>query len=95
MALRPQGERIGEVIARHGRMSPEARRHGKKLLVVARVQLLLLFLVVANMVLKPTADEPWTLAVLAAILAAAMAAGAAVMRRPLASDTPPAAAGRI
>ena len=87
--LRPQGERMGAIIARHGPTSPEARRHGKKLLVVGRVQLLLLFLVVADMVIKPTTDDPWTLVALAAILAAAMAAGAAVMRRALVEGTPP------
>lgn len=86
--LRPQGERMGEIIAHHGPGSPEARRHGKKLLVVARVQLVLLFLVVADMVLKPTTDDPWTLVVLAVILLAAMAVGAAVLRRPAAAATP-------
>ncbi len=85
--LRPQGEKMGEIIARHGPRSPEAQRHGKKLLVIARVQLLLLFLVVADMVLKPTTDNPWTLAVLGAILMAAIAAGAAVVRRPFVADT--------
>ena len=87
--LKPQAERMSEVIARHGPTSREARRHGKKLLVVGRVQLLLLFLVVADMVIKPTTGDPWTLVVLAAILAAAMAAGAAVMRRELVDGTPP------
>ena len=79
--LRPQGQKMGEIIVRHGPGSPEARQHGKKLLVVSRVQLLLLFLVVADMVLKPTAEDPWTVVVLAAILVAAIAAGAAVLRR--------------
>ena len=79
--LRPQGQKMGEIIGRHGPGSPEARQHGKKLLVVSRVQLLLLFLVVADMVLKPTAEDPWTVVVLAAILVAAIAAGAAVLRR--------------
>jgi uncharacterized membrane protein len=92
--LKPQGERMGAIIAEHGPMSPEARRHGKKLLIVGRVQLLLLFLVVADMVLKPTSDDPWTVVVLAAILAAAIVAGASVMRRPLGADMPAAVAER-
>ncbi len=79
--LRPQGDKMGEVIARHGPTSPEARRHGKRLLVVGRVQLLLLFLIVVDMVLKPTGDDPWTLVVLGAILVAAIVAGAAAVRR--------------
>ncbi|HEV2712193.1 MAG TPA: DUF2269 family protein [Gaiellaceae bacterium] len=90
--LRPQGQRMGEIVARHGPTSPEARRHGKKLLVVARVQLLLLFLVVADMVLKPTSDDPWTLVVLAAILAVGIVAGAVVMRRPIGAEPSPAVA---
>lgn len=85
--LRPQGERMGEIIARHGPTSPQARRHGKRLLVVGRVQLLLLYLVVADMVLKPTGDDPWTVVVLAAILAAAIVAGAVAMRRSAAGET--------
>jgi uncharacterized membrane protein len=91
--LRPQGEKMGEIIARHGPTSPEALRHGKKLLVVARVQLLTLFLVVADMVLKPTTDDPWTVVVLAGILAAAIAAGVAVVRRPLELPSDPAVRG--
>jgi uncharacterized membrane protein len=79
--LKPQGERMGAIIAEHGPTSPEARRHGKKLLVVARMQLLLLFVVVADMVLKPTGDDPWTLVVFAAILVAAAALGIASVRR--------------
>jgi uncharacterized membrane protein len=81
--VKPQGEKMGEIIARHGPASPEALRHGKKLLVVARVELLALFLVVADMVLKPSTDDPWTVVVLAAILAVAVGAGVAVVRRPL------------
>jgi hypothetical protein len=54
------------------------------------VQLLALFLVVADMVLKPTSDDPWTLVVLAAILVVAAAAGALSLRRaPLAPAPEP------
>jgi uncharacterized membrane protein YqjE len=56
----------------------------KRLLaIVSRVQLLSLFLVVADMVLKPTSDDPWELVVLAAILVVAAAAGAWTIRKPL------------
>jgi uncharacterized membrane protein len=80
--LKPQGERTKDLVAQFGPASVEVRRHARRLGVVARVQLLALFLVVADMVLKPTTDDPWTLAVLAAILAAAAAAGALTLRRP-------------
>jgi uncharacterized membrane protein len=79
--IRPQAEKIKEIIARHGPTSVEAQRHGRRLGVVARVQLLALFLVVVDMVLKPTSDDPWTLVVLAAILVGAAVVGALSLRR--------------
>jgi len=73
--IRPQGEKMKDVVAQYGPTSVEARRHGRRLGVVARVQLLALFLVVVDMVLKPTTDDVWTLVVLAAILVAAAILG--------------------
>jgi uncharacterized membrane protein len=88
LVVRPQGERMKEIVRQHGPTSPETRRQARLLAVVSRVQLLSLFLVVADMVLKPTSDEPWTLVVLAAILAAAAAVGAWTMRKPLREAAP-------
>ena len=79
--LRPQSEKIKELVARYGPTSVEAQRHARRLGVVARVQLLALFLVVVDMVLKPTSDDPWTILVLAAILVAAAVVGALSLRR--------------
>ena len=64
-------------------MGRQARRHGARrgFWPSSRVQLLSLFLVVADMVLKPTSDDPWTLVVLAAILLAAAAIGAWTVRK--------------
>jgi uncharacterized membrane protein len=78
--IKPQGEKMKEIVARHGPTSVEAQRHGRRLGVVSRVQLLALFLVVADMVLKPTTDDVWTLVVLAAILVAAAILGALSLR---------------
>jgi uncharacterized membrane protein len=78
--IRPQGEKLKEIVASHGPTSVEAQRHARRLGIVARVQLLALFLVVPVMETKPTSDDPWTLAVLAAILVAA--AVALSLRRP-------------
>ena len=86
--LRPQGEKMKEIVMQHGPTSPEAHRQARRLAVVSRVQLLSLFLVVADMVLKPTSDDPWTLVVLAAILVAAAALGAWTMRKPLREAAP-------
>jgi uncharacterized membrane protein len=86
--IRPQGEKMKEIVMQHGPTSPEARRQARLLAVVSRVQLLSLFLIVADMVLKPTTDDPWTLVVLAAILVAAAAIGAWTMRKPLREAAP-------
>jgi uncharacterized membrane protein len=89
--IRPQAEEMKEIVARHGPTSVEAQRHARRLGVVARVQLLALFLVVADMVLKPASDDPWTLVVLAAILVAAAVVGALSLRKfaeaPVAADS--------
>ncbi len=79
--IRPQGEKMKEIVAQYGPTSVEAQRLGRRLGVVSRVQLLALFLVVADMVLKPTSDDPWTLVVLAAILLAAAVVGALSLRK--------------
>jgi len=79
--IRPQGEKMKEIVAQYGPTSVEAQRQGRHLGVVSRVQLFALFLVVADMVLKPTSDDPWTLLVLAAILLAAAVVGALSLRR--------------
>jgi len=79
--LKPQGERMKDVVSQYGPSSLEVRRHARRLSVVSRVQLLALFLVVADMVLKPTTEDPWTLVVLAAILVVAAVMGALSLRR--------------
>ena len=88
LVIRPQAEKMTEIVMQHGPMSPEAHRQARLLTVVSRVQLLSLFLVVADMVLKPTSDDPWTLVVLAAILVAASAIGVWTMRKPLREAAP-------
>jgi uncharacterized membrane protein len=79
--IRPQGEKMKEIVAQYGPTSVEAQRQARRLGVVSRVQLLALFLVVVDMVLKPTSDDPWTLVVLAAILVAAAVVGALSLRK--------------
>jgi uncharacterized membrane protein len=79
--LRPSAERMKALNAQHGPGSPEARKIATRMTVVARVQLVALFLVVADMVIKPTSDDPWTLVVLVALLAAAIVAAAMSLRR--------------
>jgi uncharacterized membrane protein len=88
--LKPNGERMKQIVAEKGPASPDAQRIAAHLSVVARVQLLALYIVVADMVLKPTTDDPWTLVVLAAILALAVAAAAVSLRRRVAAAPAPA-----
>jgi carbon starvation protein CstA len=83
--IRPEGEKLKEIAAQYGPTSAELQRRARRLGLVSRVQLLALFLVVADMVLKPTSDDPWTLVVLAAILIAAALVAATSLRRPLAA----------
>jgi uncharacterized membrane protein len=86
--LRPHAEKMKEIVKQHGPTSPEVQRQARLLAVVSRVQLLSLFLLVADMVLKPTSDDPWTLVVLAAVLVAAAAVGAWTIRKPLREAAP-------
>lgn len=80
--IRPQGEKMKDIVGQYGPTSVEAQRHRRRLGVVSRVQLLALFLIVADMVLKPTTDDVWTLLILAAILVAAAVLGWLSLRRP-------------
>jgi hypothetical protein len=86
--LRPEGEKMKELVAQYGPTSAEVQRRARRLGVVARVQLLALFLVVAVMELKPTSGDGWTLAILAGILVAAGLLGAVSLRRPLDAPAP-------
>ena len=79
--FKPEGERIGALVQEHGPSHPEVDRRIHRLNVVDRIQLVVLFLVVGDMVIKPTGDDSGTLIAGAAILAAAVALGAAAIRR--------------
>lgn len=79
--FKPEGERIGALVEQHGPAYPEVNRRLHRLNIVDRVQLVILFLVVANMVIKPTGDDAEVVIATAAILATAAALGAASIRR--------------
>ncbi|MCB1489361.1 MAG: hypothetical protein KDJ88_18130, partial [Bauldia sp.] len=66
--LKPRGEAIGGIIQRDGGLSPEAVAKGRQLAVIGRIDAVILFLVVAVMVLKPTIDNVGVLAALAVVL---------------------------
>lgn len=70
--IKPRSEKLAAMIERDG-MSAEALAGGRQLLVIGRSDYVVLFLVVADMVLKPTKDDVGTLVVMAAILVAGVA----------------------
>ena len=69
-------------------MTPEALSEGRKLLTLARIDYIVLLLVVLDMVVKPTGDDVGLLVVMAAILVA----GVAYVLWRARALTPPAAA---
>ena len=74
--LEPEGKRIDAAMTAHGPESPQAAHHLRRINVVQRVELVILFLVVAVMVLKPTGDDTGTLLLGAAIVLVTLALGA-------------------
>lgn len=79
--FRPEGERIGELAARHGPDHPDLKRRIHRVNIIDRLQLVVLFLMVADMVIKPTGDDSGTLVAGAAVLAAATLWAATAVRR--------------
>jgi uncharacterized membrane protein len=78
--VEPEGKRIGKTIERVGPDHPEVARRIRKINVISRVELVILYLVVADMVLKPTEDDVGSLVVGALIAASAVAAGIWLLR---------------
>ena len=70
---KPLTERIDAMIKRDGGMSPEAALQTQRLLIVGRADLVVLYLIVADMILKPTGADMAVLVVMAAVLAGAVA----------------------
>jgi uncharacterized membrane protein len=79
--FKPTGERVAELIAEHGPDHPEIDRRVGSMGVVDRVQVLILFLVVADMILKPTGDDTGLLLGGTAILLVALALASLSIRR--------------
>ena len=76
----PEMKKLAAAIERDGGTHPEVRRRMANLKTVGRIELAVLYVVVASMVAKPTGDDGEMLFVLALTLAAA-AAGAFAWRR--------------
>ena len=89
--LEPEGKRIDAAMTAHGPGSPQAAHHVRRINVVQRMEMVILFLVVAVMALKPTGDDTGTLLLGAAIVLATLVVGArGLSGGPSASDAAPA-----
>jgi uncharacterized membrane protein len=68
--IKPRSERIAAIIGRDGGMSPVAAYESRKLLALARIDYVVLLLVIADMAIKPSGDDVVLLIVMAAVLVA-------------------------
>lgn len=80
--IEPEGKRLHAATAEHGPEHPETRRHADRMDAYMKLDLVLLFVVVFDMVLKPTADDVGTLVIGGAALLATIAYVARVASRP-------------
>jgi uncharacterized membrane protein len=72
--IKPASERIGAAMEREGgRLTPALRTDVRKLIVMARLDYVVLFLVIADMVVKPTGDDAAVLIAMALIAIAGVA----------------------
>jgi uncharacterized membrane protein len=71
--LKPRGDRIAAMVARDGGLTPVSLAEARRLLALARVDYVTLFLVIADMAIKPTGDDAGVLIVMAAIFAVGLA----------------------
>lgn len=78
--IEPEGKRIGQLIAQHGPDSAPVAASLRKINTISRVELVILYVVAADMVVKPTTDDTGSLLVGALIVAAAVAAGVWLLR---------------
>ena len=80
LVMKPGSEKLAALMEREG-MSPRAEIEIRRLLTKARVDTIVLYLVVAIMALKPTADDVGILAALAAVVVAGLAFVAVRLRQ--------------
>jgi uncharacterized membrane protein len=79
----PESGRIAKLVSLHGAGSPEAQGRIRRILILSRIDLVLLFLIIFDMSVKPSFSDGWTLT-LALVAAVALALLLTVRRRPAA-----------
>ena len=57
----PEGGRVGKLVAAEGPSSPVVQARIRRLIVLSRIDLVLLFLIVFDMVVKPSFSDGWTI----------------------------------
>lgn len=67
--FKPEGERVGALVAEHGAEHPDVQRRLDQMELIGRIELAVLFIVVADMAIKPTSDDTGVLIAGAALLA--------------------------
>ncbi len=77
----PESGRISRLVASQGAGSPDAQARIRRILVLSRIDLVVLFLLVFEMSVKPSFSDGWTLT-LALLAAVALALLLTVRRRP-------------
>lgn len=71
--LQPQSGRVKQAMESEGGMGPHAQALAKRMLIVARIDTVVLFLVVFDMSVKPTGNDTGALVLMVAALVAAIA----------------------
>src|SRR5688500_20267658 len=85
--LEPEGKRIDAAMTEYGPGSPQAAHHIRRINVVQRMEMVILFLVVAVIAVKPTGHDTGALLLGAAIVLATLAVGArGLSARPSSAD---------
>jgi len=69
--VKPQTEKIAAMVQRDGGMTETSLALSRRMVVFGRLDYVVLYLVIADMVAKPTGDDVWFLVVSAVILVAA------------------------
>jgi uncharacterized membrane protein len=79
--LGPESGRIAKLVSLHGSGSPAAQSRIRRILILSRIDLVVLFLIIFEMSAKPSFSDGWTLT-LALLVAVALALLLTVRRRP-------------
>jgi hypothetical protein len=84
----PEAGRIAKIVDAEGPTSPTAVARIRRLLVATRIDLVVLYLIIFDMVMKPSFDDGWTIVGALLVAAALSALLVSVGRGPRAATSP-------